>query len=191
MRPDFSSPASRCKFATHVFPSTPIISGYQHRALVQSNILEPVVVMSVQTCRRIFPFEFFFRFLSFFFFLLYLQTFYLLLLNNPYPFLSEFQENELGTTSFWKVLFFFCFPSILIAKKGTCYHFIDDVRFRVCAEAGLKDSFFFVAPKVLSLAHDCDQVERKCHQQNGARARSEKFCDWHSKDFSSPGEVSF
>ena len=41
--------------------------------------------------------------------------------------------------------FFFCFPPILIAKKkeGTCCHFIDDVRVRACAEAGLKDRFFF------------------------------------------------
>ena len=30
-------------------------------------------------------------------------------------------------------------------KKRVCYHFIDDVRARVCAEAGLKDSFFFCA----------------------------------------------
>ena len=39
-------------------------------------------------------------------------------------------------------LSFFFFPSIFIAKKGATYHFIDDVRVRVCAEAGLKDSFF-------------------------------------------------
>ena len=30
-------------------------------------------------------------------------------------------------------------------KKGLCYHFIDDVCVRVCAEAGVKDSFFFCA----------------------------------------------
>ena len=64
-------------------------SGYQHRALLQSKLLEPAVVKSVYTCRRIFPF-----------FVLYLQMFYLLLLNNSYPFLSGFQENELGTTAF-------------------------------------------------------------------------------------------
>ena len=67
-------------------------SGYQHRALFQSKLLEPAVIKSVYTCtcRRIFPF-----------FLLYLQTFFLLLLNNSYPFLSGFQWNELGTTSFY------------------------------------------------------------------------------------------
>ena len=42
-----------------------------------------------------------------------------------------------------RFFFIVCFPSILIAKKGPCYHFIDDVRFRVCVEAGLKDSLFF------------------------------------------------
>ena len=52
-----------------------------------------------------------------------------------------------------RFFFFFCFPSIFIAKKrkGTCYHFIYDVCVRVCAEAGLKNSFFFFAPKLLSL----------------------------------------
>ena len=43
--------------------------------------------------------------------------------------------------------FFFCFLSIFRSCKETkeapCYRFIDDVRVRVCAEAGLKDSFFF------------------------------------------------
>ena len=78
----------------------PKVSGYQHRALLQSKLLEPAVVKSVHTCRRIFPF-FFFSFFQFFFLLLNLQRFYLLLLNYSYPFLSEFHENELGTISFW------------------------------------------------------------------------------------------
>ena len=47
-------------------------------------------------------------------------------------------------------------------------------------------SFLFLRLNFWVLAHDCDQVERKCDQKNGARARSEKFCDWHRKDFSSP-----
>ena len=46
--------------------------------------------------------------------------------------------------------FFLLFIDFHCQKKGTCYHFIDDVRVRVCAEDGLKDSFFF-APKLLSL----------------------------------------
>ena len=46
---------------------------------------------------------------------------------------------------FCSFFFFFCFSSIFIAKKtGTCYHFIDDVRVRVFAEAGFKDSSFFL-----------------------------------------------
>ena len=36
----------------------PKVSGYQHRALLQSKLLEPAVVKSVHTCRRIFPFVF-------------------------------------------------------------------------------------------------------------------------------------
>ena len=40
-------------------------SGYQHRALLQSKLLEPAVVKSVHTCRLNFPFSFF----SFFLFL--------------------------------------------------------------------------------------------------------------------------
>ena len=52
--------------------------------------------------------------------------------------------------------FFFTFHLFSLQKKekGTCYHFIDDVHVRVCAEAGLIDSFFsvfFFARKLLSL----------------------------------------
>ena len=71
-------------------------SGFQHRAFLQSKLLEPAVVKSVHTCRRNFPFFFFPFFL--FSFLLYMQTFYLLLLNNSYPFLSGFHENEVDPT---------------------------------------------------------------------------------------------
>ena len=90
-----------------------------------------------------FPLLFFCFFL---YFLLYLQTFYLRLLNNSYPFLSGFHENELGASFFW---FFFVFHQFS-SQKRVCYHFIDDVRVRVCAEAGLKDRLFF-ASKLLSL----------------------------------------
>ena len=165
--------------------------------------------MSVQTCRRIFPFfSVFFlssslcftckRFICFYSAHVRRQSLpvwpptlnkiplpFLPLLNNPYPFPSEFHENELGTTSFSKVLFFVCFPSILIAKKRNLLSLNDSkfhwwCSFSVCVQK--------LASKIasLSLAHDCDQVERKCDQKNGARARSEKFCDWHRKDFSSP-----
>ena len=57
-------------------------------------------------------------------------------------------------------------------KKGTCYHFIDDVRVRVCPEDGLNDSSFFWRLNFWVLAHDCDQVERKCDQKNGTRDNS-------------------
>ena len=39
--------------------------------------------------------------------------------------------------------FFFCFPSVFIAKKKKEVAIIDDFRVRVCVEAGLKDGFFF------------------------------------------------
>ena len=61
------------------------------------------VVKSVHTCGCTYLFLFFS-----FFFLLYLQTFYLLFLNNSYPFLVGFHENELGTT-FSSCLFSFFF----------------------------------------------------------------------------------
>ena len=41
-------------------------SGFQHRALLQSKLLEPAVVKSVHTYRRNFPFFFFLSFLFFF-----------------------------------------------------------------------------------------------------------------------------
>ena len=89
-------------------------------------------------------------------------------------------------TSFFSFFSFYGFPSIFIAKKkGTCYHFID-VCVRVGAEAGFKDGFFFLRLNFWVLAHDCDQDERKCDQKNGTRARPEKICDWHRKDFSEP-----
>ena len=68
-------------------------SGFQHRALLQSKLLEPrpAVVKVCSTCRRNFPF---------FFSLLYLQTFYLLLPNNCCPVPSRFHENEADPTSF-------------------------------------------------------------------------------------------
>ena len=65
----------------------PKVSGYQHRALLQSKLLEPAVVKSVHTCRRIFPFFFF----SFFLFLVaQLANVLSHLFNNSDPFLSEF-----------------------------------------------------------------------------------------------------
>ena len=81
-------------------------SGYQHRALLQSKLLEPAVVKSVHTCRRIFPF-----------FLLYLQTYYLLLLNNSYPSSPVFKRMnwaQLLSTSF----FFFSLLSIDFCSKN-------------------------------------------------------------------------
>ena len=70
--------------------------------------------------------------------------------------------------------FFFAFHRFSLPIKGTCYHFIDDVRFRMCAEDGLKDSFFFFFLRLnfRVLAHDCDQDERKCDQKNGTRDNS-------------------
>ena len=70
-------------------------SCFQHRALLQSKLLEPAVVKFVHVGANFLSFSF----LCFFFFLLYFQTFYLLLLNNPYPFLSGFHENEVDPTS--------------------------------------------------------------------------------------------
>ena len=51
-----------------------------------------------------------------------------------------------------------------------------------------KLAFFYLRLNFWVLAHDCDQDERKCDQKNGTRARLEKFCDWHRKDFSSPDD---
>ena len=50
---------------------------------------------------------------------------------------------QLLSSSFFSFLFlFFAFHQFSLQKKGTCYHFIDDVRIRVCAENGRKDSIF-------------------------------------------------
>ena len=70
--------------------------------------------------------------------------------------------------------FFFAFHRFSLPIIGTCYHFIDDVRVRMCAEDldGLKDSFFFLRLNFRVLAHDCDQDERKCDQKNGTRENS-------------------
>ena len=46
--------------------------------------------------------------------------------------------------SFSFLFFFLLFIDFHCQKKGTCYYFIDDVRVRVCAEDGLKDSFSFL-----------------------------------------------
>ena len=46
---------------------------------------------------------------------------------------------------FFFFFFFFDFHRSSLPKKGTCYHSIDDVRVRMCAEDGIKDSFFFCA----------------------------------------------
>ena len=66
-------------------------SGFQHRALLQSKILEPVVVKSVHTCRCIFPF-FFSVLFSFFFFPFSFFLFLFALLAN---FLSAFTQQLL------------------------------------------------------------------------------------------------
>ena len=75
---------------------------------------------------------------------------------------------------FFPFFFFFAFHRFSLPIKGTCYHFIDDVRVRMCAEDGLKDSFFFFFLRLnfQVLAHDCDQDERKCDQKNGTRDNS-------------------
>ena len=133
------------------------------------------MVNSVYTCRRIF--------LSFSFAPLanFLSAFTQHLLPLPLRVSCEWSG-----PNFFLFFFFFAFHRFSLPKKGTCYHFIDDICVRVCAEAGLKDSFFFLRLNFWVLAHDCDQDERKCDQKNGTRARPEKFCDWHRKDFSSP-----
>ena len=46
---------------------------------------------------------------------------------------------RIGRISF--PVFFFAFHQFS-SQKRVCYYFIDDIRVRVCAEAGLKDSFF-------------------------------------------------
>ena len=91
------------------------------------------------------------------------------LLSSSFFFLSFF------FFSFSFFSFFFAFHRFSLPINGTCYHFIDDVRVRMCAEDGLKDSFFFFFFLRLNfrlLAHDCDQDERKCDQKNGTRDNS-------------------
>ena len=53
--------------------------------------------------------------------------------------------------SFFLSFLFFCFSSIFITKKKELAIISLMMFVRVCAEDGLKDSFFFFAPKLLSL----------------------------------------
>ena len=117
-------------------------------ALLQSKILEPVVVNSVHTCRHIFPFFFFSFFLLLFALLANVLSAFT---QQPLPLRLQVSWKWIGHKSFPEGSFFLFVSIDFDWKKGPCYHFIDDVRFRVCAEAGLKESFFFFAPKVLSL----------------------------------------
>ena len=113
-------------------------NGHQHRALLQSKLLEPAVVKSVHTCRRI---------LLSFPFCSTCKRFIGLYSTPPTPSSPGFKRMnwaQLLSSSF----FFFLLSSIFQSCKqkkieAPCYRFIDDVRVRVCAELGLKDSFIF------------------------------------------------
>ena len=60
-----------------------------------------------------------------------------------------------------------------------------------CVQKLASKTASFLRLNFLVLAHDCDQVERKCDQKNGTRARPEKFCDQHREDFSRPEQCCF
>ena len=143
----------------------------------QSKLLELAVVKSVHTCRRIF--------LSFSFcstckrFICFYST-------TPTPSSPGFKRMnwaQLLSSSFF--LFLLSIDFHCKEKKDRAIISLMMFVFGCVQKLASKIASFF-APKFLSLAHDCDQVERKCDQKNSARARPEKFCDWHRKDFSSP-----
>ena len=105
--------------------------------------------------------------------------------NNSYPvYLFWFHQHELSTASF-----FFLFFDFHCKKKKLVFMSLMTFVFGCVQKLPSKISFFVFSLRLTfsGLAHDCDQVERKCNQKSGACVRPEKFCDWHRKDFSSPG----
>ena len=183
-----SSVASKVPLERNV----PKVSGYQDRALLQSKLLEPAVVKPVHTCRRIFSFLFLF-FLSFscLFFLCCSTCKRFICFYSTAPTSSSPSFMKMNWAQFLSSSFFFCFVLFSIdfhCKKRNLLSF-----HWWCSCSGVCRSWpqiasFFLRLNFWVLAHNCDQVEIKCDQKNGAQARSEKFCDWHRKDFSSPEE---
>ena len=117
----------------------PKVSEYQYRALLESALLETAVVKSVHACRRIFPSV---SFVSFFSFCSTFKRFVCVYSTTPTPSSPGFMR--MNWAHLLSVFFLFVFHQFSSKKKRVCCHFIDDVRVRVCAEACLKDSFFFL-----------------------------------------------